>query len=113
MCTTIKKCSQIDTNSAFHRTIIQAGLKDTTEQPHTYPVLIQTAPFGTNVVSKSESHVECVAPAVDGAKDVNVPMDVVVQVLGVSTKVGTYMYQAPLIESKYNFKNLFVLFFGY
>ena len=67
----------------------------------------------TNVVSKSESHVECVAPAVDGAKDVNVPMDVVVQVLGVSTKVGTYMYQAPLIESKYNFKNLFVLFFGY
>ena len=59
-------------------------------------------------MTKSESHVECVAPAVDGAKDLQVPLDVVVQVLGVSTKVGTYMYQAPSIESTCTFLSLVV-----
>ena len=54
----------------------------------------------TNVAAKSESHVECVAPASDGNEEnIDLPLDVTVKVLGISTKVGTYTYQRPQINN--------------
>jgi hypothetical protein len=50
----------------------------------------------TSVVAKSESHVECVAPA---GSSINAQMDVTVKVLGVSTKVGTYTYKRPQVDN--------------
>jgi hypothetical protein len=42
---------------------------------------------------------ECIAPSASGADQTNVLSDVIVKVLGISTKVGTYTYQPPEVQS--------------
>jgi hypothetical protein len=53
----------------------------------------------TDVVTKSETHVECSAPSAHNEKSLNKDLDVSVKILGVSTKVGVYQYQPPQVDN--------------
>ena len=53
----------------------------------------------TNVVTKSESHVECTAPSALNTQSLYIKLDVSVKILGISTKVGFYTYQPPQVDN--------------
>ena len=53
----------------------------------------------TNVVTKSESHIECTAPSALNTQSLNIKLNVSFNILGISTTVGFYTYQPPQVDN--------------